>query len=296
MRGLLSAHMMKRSTALGLLLLTALLWSTGGLFIKLISWHPVAIAGSRSAIAALLFFLLMERRRPRWSWQLAAGALAYSATVIFFVLATKTTTAANAILLQYTAPVYVALFGAWLLKERTRPADWVVIAVVVLGMAMFFLDDITAGDRLGNIFAIISGISFATMIVFLRLQKDASPVESVFWGNLLTAVICLPFMRGPLPDINGLAALLILGVFQLGLSYLFYTAAIRHVTALEGILIPTLEPLFNPLWVFLFIGEQPGLWALAGGIVIIATVTIRCIASARQQPQEALLPPFDSCL
>lgn len=288
MRGLLSAHEMKRSTALGLLVLAAMLWSMGGLLIKIIAWHPMAIAGGRSAIAALFLFLLLEKRRPRWSWQMAAGALAYASTLTFFVAATKTTTAANAILLQYTAPVYVAILGAWLLKERTKPADWAVIAVIVLGIAMFFLDDISAGNRLGNILAIISGISFALLIVLFRLQKDAAPVESVFWGNVLTALISLPFIRAPFPDINGLVALLVLGVLQIGLAYLLYTAAIRHVTALEGILIPTIEPVLNPVWVFLIIGEQPGLWALTGGIIVIVTVTVRCIASARQQAQEAL--------
>jgi len=281
MRGLLTAEDMSRSKSLGLLLAAAVLWSLGGLLIKLAPWPPLAIAGGRSVIAALLFYAVRGGERTKWSWPLAGGTLAYAATVTTFVAATRLTTAANAILLQYTAPIYVALLGAWILKEKTKKSDWIVLLFVVAGMFLFFLDDLSPGDMLGNLIAILSGVSFAIMVIFLRLQKDGSPMESVFYGNVLTFIIGLPFMFGTPPGLTGMAAILLLGLFQLGLSYLLYVAAIRHVTALEAVLVPVIEPVLNPIWVLLIIGEVPGFYAIVGGFVVIASITFRCIAAAR---------------
>jgi drug/metabolite transporter (DMT)-like permease len=267
-----------RVRAVILLVATAVLWSTGGLLIKLIPWHPVAIAGARSAVAALLFLVVL--RKPKWTGSSAqiGGAVAYAATVILFVSATKMTTAANAILLQYTAPVYVALFGAWFLKERTSRADWVTVTVVIGGMALFFLDDLTPGNLLGNIMAMLSGISFAALALCLRKQKNDSPLESVLFGNILTALVSLPFLFSqPQLNLPGWTAVAVLGIFQLGLSYILYTTAVRYVTALDAILIPVVEPVLNPIWVLLFIGEIPGPWALTGGVVVLLTVTARCL-------------------
>ncbi|RJX23690.1 MAG: EamA/RhaT family transporter [Dethiobacter sp.] len=267
-----------RSRAVIYLVITAVLWSMGGILIKLVPWHPIAIAGTRSAIASLLFLTVI--RKPKWRGTTAqiGGAVAYAATVILFVAATKMTTAANAILLQYTAPVYVALFGAWFLKERTGPADWVTVLTVIAGMFLFFRDDLTPGNMLGNIMAILSGLSFAALILFLRKQKNDSPLESVFFGNILTALIAIPFLPGQqLPDLTGWIVLSVLGVFQLGLSYILYSIAIKHVTALDAILIPVVEPILNPVWVLLFIAETPGLWALVGGVVVLTAVTARCV-------------------
>src|SRR5262249_24016158 len=166
--------------------------------------------------------------------------------------ANKLTTAANAILLQYTAPVWVALLAGWLLDERATRADWLTIAVVFGGMAIFLYDGLRLHDLAGVIVAIASGVAFATMIVLLRLQKDASAIESIILGNLIGALIGLPAMwSSPWPDARSLLALLVLGVVQLGLSYLLYARAIMHVTALEAVLIPVLEPILNPLWVLL---------------------------------------------
>ncbi|MBS4031753.1 MAG: EamA family transporter [Clostridiales bacterium] len=283
-----------RSKAVVLLIITALLWSMGGLLIKLIPWHPIAIAGSRSAIAALLFFVYV--RKPKWTGSSAqlGGAVAYAGTVITFVAATKMTTAANAILLQYTAPVYVALFGAWFLKERTGLADWITVVTVIGGMILFFIDDLSPGYMLGNIFAMLSGMCFAVMVLCLRKQKDGSPLESVLYGNILTAVIALPFLTGqPRLDIAGWVTIAGLGVFQLGLSYIMYTVAIKHVTALDAILIPVVEPILNPVWVLLFIGEVPGSWALLGGVIVLFSVTARCLlpvmCKGKKQPDENII-------
>lgn len=266
-----------RTVSLLLLAATAILWSFGGLLIKLVQWNPIAIAGMRSLIAALLLLAIIRHPKLPRSLPQFAGILAYAATVILFVLANKLTTAANAILLQYTAPVYVALLGAWFLKERVSKTDWATIFLVLGGMVLFFLDDLKGGGLAGNIVALLSGFSFAIMIISLRSQKSASPLETVFWGNVMTAVIGIPFMIGPLPTAKSWLGLILLGIFQLGLSYILYTIAIRKVTALEGILIPVIEPIMNPILVLIVLNEIPGTWSIAGGILVLISITVRCV-------------------
>ncbi len=273
--------MPQRRRAIRFLIIASVLWSLGGLLIKLVNWNAPAIAGMRSAITAIVLFIYLRRPHFHWSPSQIGGALAYTCTVILFVLANKLTTAANAILLQYSAPIYVALLGAWFLNEKASGLDWLAIIFVIGGMALFFLDDLTGGNWWGNICAMLSAASFATLVIFLRKQKDASPFESVLLGNILTALIGLPFMFGAMPDAKSWIGLLLLGVFQLGLPYIFYTAAIKHVAALEASLIPVLEALLNPLWVFLLIGETPSWWAVIGGMIVLGAVTARGILVAR---------------
>lgn len=275
--------MEKRSKAILFLLLSAALWSSGGLMIKLVSWNPVAIAGFRSFIAMALLVAYVRHPHFTWTFPQIGGAIAYAVTVTLFVVATKMTTAANAILLQYTAPLYVAFLGAWFLGESTRWFDWVIILIVLSGMALFFFDRLTPGNQLGNGCAVVSGISFAFFVLFMRRQRNESPVETVILGNLLTGLIGLPFMFGSMPDVLSWIGLVFLGVIQLGLSYVLYSEAIRHVTALEAILIPGLEPILNPVWVFLILGERPGKWALIGGFIVLISVTLRSLMAIRRR-------------
>ena len=280
---------MNKPKAVGLLVLTALLWSFGGLLIKSIHWNPMAIAAGRSAIAALVILLAVRPVSLHWSSALVGGAVAYAANVTLFVVANKLTSAANAILLQWTAPIYVALFGRWFLGETTKRKDWVTIGMVLGGMTLFFVNNLTLRGFWGNVCAIISGMAFGWMALFLRKQKHATPVESVLLGNVLTALIGLPFCFQSLPDLSSWTNLVGLGVFQLGCSYLLYAAAIKHVTAIEASLIPVLEPVLNPVWVFLFAGESPGPWAILGGAVILGSITVRGVLGVRSQP---LRSPF----
>ena len=258
-----------------LLVITAVLWSSGGLLIKAIDWHPLAIAGFRSAIAAIVIRLAFRGQRLTFDRPQLIGAAGYAGTVMLFVAATKLTTAANAILLQYTAPVFVALLAAWFLGEKPRPADWLTIGVVFAGMVLFFQDKMSAGGLWGNMLALCSGFTMAVMGVAMRYQKNGSPFGSVLLGNIVTVACGLPFMTAPLPDLTGWAALVTLGCFQLGLSYVLYSIAVKHVTALEAILITTIEPILNPVWVFLLLGERPGPWSLAGGFIIIIAIVGR---------------------
>lgn len=273
----------ERNQAILFLVGAATLWSLGGLLIKSVTWNPLAIAGTRSGIAALVMLLFQRKLHFTWSKTQIAGALAYAGTVILFVTANKLTTAANAILLQYTAPVYTAWLSAWLLKEKTSKLDWLTIAVVLSGMGLFFVDKLSIGNISGNICAIFSGITFGLTAVLLRKQKDGSPLESIILGNILTALIGLPFILHSAPEPSSWLPLVILGIFQLGISYVLYALAIRYVTALEAILIPIIEPILNPIWVFLVMGEITGPWALIGGIIVLVSVTGRCVIVALKE-------------
>lgn len=260
---------------------TALIWSSGGLAIKLVEWNPMAITGLRSCLAALtLAFLFRGKLSFRVSAIQIFAALGYAGLLISNVVATKLTTSANAILLAYTAPVYVALLAPWLLRERTRRSDWIFIAATVGGMVMFFLDRLSPTGLWGNIIAIGTGLSYAVFTLCMRAQKDASPVESVILGHLITFACGLPFMFEALPTTEGWIGIIYLGIFQQGVSLALYTWAIKRLGALEAILIMMLEPIFNPIWVALGYGELPGTWAVIGGIIVIGAVTLRGVGSA----------------
>lgn len=268
-----------RTKSILLLIMTAVLWSSGGLLIKSVKWNPIAIAGMRSAISALIIFLYLKKPTITWSKIQIGAAIAYSATVILFISANKMTTAANTILLQFTAPIYVAIFAAFFLKEKTRTSDWITVFTVITGMALFFFDKLDITGFWGNILAAFSGVSFAAFTIFMRMQKDGSPLESVLLGNILTAIIGLPFMFQSSPGTNGWLFLSLLGIIQLGIPYILYSIAIKHLTALETVLITVIEPILNPIWVLMLLNETPGLWALIGGLIVIAAITTRQIRS-----------------
>ena len=282
----ISSYSRERHKALLLLVVTAILWSLGGLLIKSVNSNPLAIAGTRSAIAIIVLLLVLKKPKFTWSFAQIGAALAYAATTILFVTATKITTAANAIFLQSTAPIYVALLSAWLLKEKVKLQDWITVLIVMSGMVLFFLDNLSTTGIFGNIIAAMSGISFALFAIFMRMQKDGSPLESILLGNLITAAIGLPFLSHSMPNASGWICLVILGVVQLGIPYILYSKAIVHVTALEAILIPVIEPLLNPVWVFLMLGEAPGPLALIGGLIVLLAITVRCVLAAL--PSKAL--------
>ena len=260
----------------------AVLWSLAGVLIKWVSLPALAVAGFRSAIALPVLLLFFGRRAVNFSASQLIGGVCYAATVTLFVSANKLTTSGNAILLQYTAPLYVALLSGWLLHERTRWFDWAAIAAVLCGMSLFFLDQLSADGLTGNILAVLSGFAFASLIIAMRRQKDASPAGSAILGNLLTVLICLPWMVQSPPGGADWIGLALLGVFQIGLSYACYVVAIKSVTAMEGILIPVLEPILNPLWTLLFMGERLGPWALLGGVVVILSLIFRAVMDYRR--------------
>jgi DME family drug/metabolite transporter len=272
-------------------LLAAILWSTGGLFIKWVEIDALGITMWRSALAGLTLAVVM---RPKFiaPWR-ASGllwgmAVSYALMLLLFVIGTRLTTAANAIFLQYTAPLYVIVLARFLLAERASRLDLSTVVVAFGGMALFFLDRLERSDTLGNICAVGSGLAFATFLVLLR-RPGATPAnrpQAMVLGSVLLVVVLMPVnaFRGSEPFTPGLgdaAALGILGVVQIGLAYAVFSFGIQHVQALEASLIGMLEPVLNPVWVFIVLGERPGWWAIAGGVVIVTAVSARTFVAER---------------
>jgi drug/metabolite transporter (DMT)-like permease len=259
--------------------------------IKAVSWSPFAVAGGRGLIAALFLLVCNGGLRMPFTRTQVIAAVAYAACTLSFCIATKLTTAANAILLQYTAPVWVALFGAWYLGEKATKADWITIFIVMFGMALFFADGLEWTAFAGNVVAVMSGVFFAAMTITLRKQKDGTPMNSIILGNLIAFMIGLPWIiDAPNLDTHGWSALLTLGVVQLGVSYWLYARAIKHVTALEAVLIPVIEPILNPVWVMLLLGERPSRFALMGGAVVLSAVSWRAVSSIRDSSRASATP------
>lgn len=273
------------------ILAAAVLWSSAGAAIKLCGLSAWQIAGGRSLVAAGLLLALVPSARVRPGRRGLLVAVAYAFTVVLFVLATKLTTAANAIFIQDTAPLWVLVLSPWLLREIPTAGELAAVPVYAAGLALFFLDELSAGQVAGNVVALLSGIAFAFSIVGLRAAREAGPVALV-WGNLLAALVTLPFWgRGPAPSPGDLALVAYLGVFQLGLAYLLFSRGLERTPAVEASLLVLLEPVLNPVWTFLLAHERPGPWALAGGAVILAATAWRTVAPALAARRRAALAP-----
>ena len=265
---------MKQSTSYTILIIAALMWSLGGLFIKLVNLNPMAITGIRSLGAAFVLLIYIKKPKLYWNRYFFSGVLAYSMMVILYVISMRLTTAANAIFLEFTAPIYVVAFGYFLLNERINRFDIFAMVIIFLGMGLFFMDELSFYGFWGNILALLAGVCLALVTVLIRKEKE-SAFEIVFFGNALTTIICLPFIIQGFSSTTQVDWFIIfgLGIFQLGIPYLLYTTALKYVTALDAILVGMLEPVFNPIWVYIFIGEAMGEWAFIGAaLVIIGTL------------------------
>tara|TARA_B100000212_G_scaffold64538_1_gene44505 strand:- start:1038 stop:1958 length:921 start_codon:yes stop_codon:yes gene_type:complete len=267
---------MSRKNAILMLLFAGVLWSLGGLLIKSIPWHPLAISGLRGGIAAIVIYAFSKDRKIIITYEKLFAACLYTLVVTLFVVANKLTTAGNAILLQYTAPVYVALFGYMFLGEKSTFIDWITIFILLGGLTLFFLDDLSFDGYLGNALAILSGMSFAALTISLRKQKNHNPSDSILLGNILTLIIGLPLIISETSfNLHSIILILILGIIQLGVPYILYTTAIKHVTALDAIIFPVVEPILNPILVFFILGETLGPWAFLGGALVLGSVVLR---------------------
>lgn len=280
----------------------AFLFSTGGAAIKAAAFTSWQVAGLRSGVAAIAVWLLVPQARRIRSGSLRVTllvSLAYAATLTLFVLANKLTTAASTIFLQSTAPLYILLLGPVLLHERIQRRDLGFMAVVAAGMMLFFVGRqasfATAPDPFrGNVFAALSGITYACMILGLRWMgtRGQAPASTVGLGNLLVFLwalpAALPLGQHPLRDWG---VIVYLGVIQIGLAYSLLTRAIPHVPALEAALLLFLEPALNPLWAWLVHGEYPGLWALAGGLLIMAATGWKTWTGSDAGPARATANP-----
>lgn len=270
-----------------LLLVASLLWSSGGVLIKLAQWSPLGIASARSAVAAVVigvYLIWRQRRLPRLLPRSAAewgSAIGYAATVVLFVWATKLTAAANAIVLQYSSPLYVAVLGTWLLGERLDAVEWILLAVMLAGVALFFGEQLSADGMIGNLLALGSGIAMALMTLSVRmLGRSGSALESLMVGNLLAAAIGVGTWHH-IPELDGetIAALVVLGCGQLGVPYILFARALRTVRAVEAVMLAMIEPIANPLWVMIALGERPSAWAVAGGTLVLGATVVRALLS-----------------
>jgi drug/metabolite transporter (DMT)-like permease len=271
----------ERRKAVLFLALGAVLWSTSGVLIKTLNWGAMSILGGRSLFASVVFLVYLKRFPTRWNRWMVLAAVGSILTQFLFVTSTKLTTAANAIFLQYTAPIYVVLLGYWFLREKPSRTDWVSMGIIFLGMFLFFGDKLSAEGFYGNVLAVLSGLTSALMVVSFRAQKDGAPAESALIASLVTAVVGVPFIFNETWTATSWLVIAYLGLFQIGLAFVFFTIGIKYIPALEANLIGTLEPVLNPVWVFLFLGEKMGPYALFGALVVLGGVILSAVVSAR---------------
>ena len=250
----------------------SILWSFGGLLIKLIPWGAMSIIGLRAALAAGVFAVYRKSVRVTLTPGNITAALCLSATTVLFVFANKLTTAAAAILLQFSAPIFILLIQFTLYKTKPKLSEAAAVSVTLLGMALFFFEQLEPGGSLGNILAIASGLSFAGVFVCNR-RPDVDPAQSLFLGFIINMVIGLPFVPFEVnADLMAWSAAVFLGIVQVGLAYVFFSVGITRTPALLACLITALEPVLNPVWVTIATGETPGPFAMAGGAIIVLAV------------------------
>lgn len=263
-----------------------MMWSIAGLFIKMIPWHPLVISGFRSLIAAavLAAYMAVSGTRFRWNRTSLLSGIVLSLTFFSFVTANKLTTSANAIVLQFTAPIFIVILSTVFYKQRYRREDYLVVVITLLGVALCFSGEMGGGSLAGNLIAVFSGLTFGTMFVVAGNTDNDSRMSGILIGHLITALVgaplCLVFPTGfgKVEIIN----ILILGVVQLGIPYILYGLALNGCPPLACCLISVIEPLLNPIWVFLFNGERPGILSFVGELIVITTVTAWTVRSSRQ--------------
>jgi drug/metabolite transporter (DMT)-like permease len=290
--------LIKSAAASPLLLVlgAAILWSTGGLFIKATHLNPFEVSFGRSLLATITIVIFTRKEGFGLNRISAITSILYAALLILFVVATKLTTAANAIFLQYTAPVYVLILEPLFYKEKFRARDFVTVAACVAGMSLFFVGKLRPEDVSGNLFALASGVCFALFFLLLRHSKarQVNRASSAIYGNLIAVVICAPAFfgavrRGISPE--DYARIAYLGIVQIGFAYLLFTLAMaRGLRSLDAGIIGYVEPVLNPIWVFLFLGERPSGWAIIGGAIIIASVIVHMLFEAKAK-REPLISP-----
>jgi drug/metabolite transporter (DMT)-like permease len=260
------------------IVVAAILWSTGGVFIKLLPQDAFTILFYRSALAASLFGIVYGKRVLHMNRRAWFNSVFYCLLLISFVVSTKLTTAANAILLQYTAPIYVLLAEPALFKFKLEKVNVLTIIACILGMGILLSGDISVGNWTGNVIALLSGVALAALLLGQRLNAPEYQVRSIFWGNVLVALVGLPFfLLSQMPTLPQAAMLGFLGIFQIGTGYLLFTYGLKRVLAIEGALLAMLEPILNPVWVWMGYGEKPTPAAMLGGLFILAALTGRMI-------------------
>ncbi len=287
------------------ILAAAVFWSTGGYFIKYISLDAFGISLWRSSLAAISLYIFYrinfskktshsglrtpESRKDWYSLRTLSTAVVYAALLVLFVMATKLTTSANAIFLQYTAPVYVLFFDPIISRTKLKLADIIAVVITIAAMGLFFVGKFETSSAIGNILALISGVCFAGYTLLLKHEKttEAMRWQSVIVGHLIIVVVMLILtLTGnavAMPkNIEEVGMLCFLGVMQIGVPYALFTKGIPHVRALDALLLSMLEPVLNPVWVYFGIHETPSEYAMIGGAIILAVVIVRTFYEGRK--------------
>lgn len=284
MRGL---KVNSRTTGVICVFLAAILYSIGGLCIKVIPWSGLSINSGRNIVALTVIgvYLAITHHPPRLNRWIFVGALCICGTNTLFTMANKLTTAANAIVLQFTAPIFVILLSALFWRKKPRGLDLIACAVVLLGVVCFFVDSLEAGGTLGNILSLGAGLSYAGVFLLNDLP-DSDPISSVFWGDVISVVIGLPFLLGETVwTAPALISLVILGAFQVGLAYILLTIGLRTTPAVTASLVSGIEPVLNPILVAVFYHETIGPLSLLGAAIVVGGVLVYNILNIKLHQQ-----------
>lgn len=258
--------------------IAAVLWSTGGLFIKLISLNSIQLSFFRSLLSALTILLLFKKVAIKFNSGTLINALFYSAILILFVIAAKTTTVANAIFLQYTAPIYVLIFEPLFLKTKFEKKNLITILICFTGMVLFFMGKLSTGDVTGNIIALLSGLALSFFLIGMKKNKPEYQFATIFYGNFFITLICA-FSIFDIQSLHWKDLMMVsyLGIFQIGIAYAIFSYGLKRINAIEASLVAMIEPVLNPVWTYLGYGEVPSGFAIIGGIVILFAILLRTI-------------------
>ncbi|MCL2164388.1 MAG: DMT family transporter [Oscillospiraceae bacterium] len=272
-----------------LIVAASVCWSLGGLLIRAVPWDAMSINGVRGLLAVLVFIIYRKSFKVSFTRGNVLTAIFLSGTTTFFVVANKMTSAAASILLQFSSSsIFVILIYLVIYRKKPRLGDLVAVTVTIVGMALFFMDQLNTGSLLGNVWAIVSGFAFAGMCVCNKLP-DTIPEDALYLGFMLNAAIGVPFVFFEAPaGPYAWGAAVLLGVLQVGLAYVFFSVGIKSTPALLACLITALEPVLNPLWVMLAYGETPGRFSLLGGVVIIVSmISYNVWLEKRREPEQS---------
>jgi drug/metabolite transporter (DMT)-like permease len=267
-----------RDAASGRLLIVAaaFLWSLAGVFIKFLDLPPLTIVFYRSLFAASIFIPFLRGNDWRFDRPILISVVSYTAAISAFVSANKLTTAANAIVLQYTAPFFVFLFSGLVLREKISRLNGFTLAASMFGVAVIFLGSAGEPDMAGVLLALLSGALFAAYMINLRRTQAVSPVYLTWINNVVCALLLLLVVKSQLGlTSTQLGIVAVMGAVQLGLPYFLFSQGLRTVPLQEASLIVLIEPVLNPLWVALTVGEVPSFATLAGGGLIVAALAVR---------------------
>lgn len=263
-----------RRTGVLFVFIAAVLYSIGGLCIKVIPWSGLSINSGRNMVALLVIgsYLLLARHRPKLNRWVLLGSLCVCGTNMLFTVANKMTTAANTIVLQFTAPIFVIVLSVLFWHKKPSRLDLGACGVVLLGVLCFFVDSLEAGDMLGNVLALLSGLSYAGVFLLQDLP-DSDPISSVFWGDVVSVITGLPFLLQETEFTStALTSLVILGAFQVGLAYILLTIGLRTTPAVTACLVSGIEPVLNPVLVAVFYHETIGPLSLVGAVIVVGSV------------------------